>query len=60
MTEKEKEAHKDVQVHVLKNGLYADRDEIFNHPGTKEQLRQMRELMKNEAARKAKSGSEQE
>ena len=34
-----------VKVHVLKNGIYADPEEIWNHPKTQEQLEKVNALV---------------
>ena len=46
MKKKEESTKDDVQVHVLKNGLYADRDEIMNHPNTEQQLKDVEAIMR--------------
>ena len=56
MTEIDKQEKPDyppVKVHILPHRIYADPEEIMNHPKTKEQIEQIRELMERERKRKA-------
>ena len=43
MKKNNKKENDEVKVHLLKNGLYADRNDVINHPST---LRQFEELQK--------------
>ena len=53
MPEKESKEPPDVKVHVLKDGLYADLDEIMNHPTTSKQLEDLQKIMELEEARRS-------
>ena len=57
MTEIDKQEKPDyppVKVHILPHMIYADPEEIMNHPKTKEQIQQMREFMKRQRQRRAR------
>ena len=57
MTEIDKQEKPDyppVKVHILPHMIYADPEEIMNHPKTKENFRKVREFMKHERQRRAR------